>query len=130
MRASFVAASLFSLACAWPDCSPELDGHNPYNGTAASQGVFGPVLTSTGMWCVDSDCHPIVSIVPTGSMQFPLFAFMHGSTGQVSVITLVILSHVLASTFHEIQPRVLGVGSLTKSHQRETKTSSKKHVFV
>jgi hypothetical protein len=73
-------------ASAWPDCSPELDGHVPFNGTAASAGAFGPVARVNASWLGV----PLVALVPTRNASaagsdnaaFPLLVFMHGSTAQ------------------------------------------------
>ena len=73
-------------ASAWPDCSPELDGHVPFNGTAASAGAFGPVARVNASWLGV----PLVALVLTRNASaagsdnaaFSLFVFMHCSPAQ------------------------------------------------
>ena len=62
-------------ARAWQDCSPETDGHFPHNGT---RGPFS-VKNFTMTW----EDKPLVVITPEANQSFPLFVFMHGSTGQL-----------------------------------------------
>jgi len=77
-----VVFALIAVVVCWPDCSQQLDGHLPYNGTASAKGAFGPPHRYVGMF----QGHPLVAWVPsTGADKFPLFVFMHGSTGQVEM---------------------------------------------
>merc|ERR1711998_691936 len=64
----------------WPDCSPQADGHMPYNGTA---GPYGAVANYTTIW----EDRPIVVIhtVDPTPTPAPLFVFMHGSTGAIEM---------------------------------------------
>ena len=85
LLASSVAAMIGSTSAAlFPDCSPKVDGHYPFNGTA---GVFGPVTRVDASW----EGRPLVALLPsqnslaTGPQQFPLVVFMHGSTGQIEM---------------------------------------------
>merc|ERR1712199_102970 len=72
-----VVLVLLQAARAWPDCSPQLDGHYPHNGTA---GAF-EVSNYTAIW----QDHPLVVIHPLKvTKPAPLFVFMHGSTGRLS----------------------------------------------
>merc|ERR1712086_22101 len=76
-------------ASSWPDCSPESDGHTPYNGTA---GPYGPVASFNDAFpykgTIKTTDRPLVVFYPTTPPKdtlIPVVAFMHGITAEIGM---------------------------------------------
>jgi hypothetical protein len=71
--------TLTTTTTAWPDCSPEADGHFPYNGT-----VGGPFkVRQINVTFAD---RPMVVLLPdTAPKLAPLMVFMHGLTAEIGM---------------------------------------------